>query len=363
MKATLLRRSRALPKPSLSALAQVWRAPGAPGACGAAWAVATTATESNTAITTVRIPTRTPHLSSFGGCRLTTRRHSGLTRASWLTHCLRPLRWVAWGSLDDQRTTERSRWRGGRLPACVALAARVGPPRRAGPCHRSRHGEHACVRARAGDRGVGAVRGGDRLPDRRRARRGGGGAGHDRPHAGRDHRGATAPPRRDRRLRGDRADAAPLHRPRSPQPAGTPTRDDLRALRHHRRGAARPDGGEPRRGRPLGAPDRGVAGRGHRRRTGHRRATGQRGGGRGRRHERGGRDLTGRHRGLPFAAHRRVRPGRDRGRLAAQHPRPGHRRDHGGAGEAGRGRGQPGHHRRDPPPSAGATRCRAFPAR
>ena len=116
-------------------------------------------------------------------------------------------------------------------------------------------------------------------------------------------------------------------------------------------------------GRALGAPDRGVAGRGDRRRAGDRGAARERGRGRGRRHQRGGGDLARRDRGVPLAAHRRLRPRRDRGRLAAQHPRPGDRRDHRRAREARDRRGGPRHERRCAPRSAGATRCRACRAR
>src|SRR6185503_8170875 len=51
-----------------------------------------------------------------------------------------------------------------------------------------------------------------------------------RAHPRRDHRGAAAAPRGHRRLRGDRADAAPLHRSRAPQPPGPPAGDEQRAL-------------------------------------------------------------------------------------------------------------------------------------
>ena len=142
-----------------------------------------------------------------------------------------------------------------------------------------------------------------------------------------------------------------------------PARDDLRALGDHRRGAARAHGGVPGGRRALGAPDRGVAGGGDRRRPGDRRAARERGGGRGRRHQRGGGDLARRDRGVPLAAHRRLRPRRDRGRMAPEHPRPGDRRDDGRAREARDRRGRSRRRASCAPRSADATRCRASRAR
>ena len=84
-------------------------------------------------------------------------------------------------------------------------------------------------------------------------------------------------PRRDRRLRGHRADAAPLHGPRAVAAAlGAPARDDLRAVGDHRRRAPRADRGLRRRRRALGPPDRGVARGRDRRRAADRRAARER---------------------------------------------------------------------------------------
>ena len=161
----------------------------------------------------------------------------------------------------------------------------------------------------------------------RRARGGRGGAADDRPHAGVDLRGAAAAPRRDHRLRGDRGDAAPLHRPRAQEPLRAPAPRDVRAVGDHGRGAARARGGLPRRRRALGAADRGADGGGDRRRAADRGADRERGRGRRRRHERGGRDLARRDRRVALAARGRLRLRRRRGRLDPPPPPPRDRRD------------------------------------
>ena len=137
---------------------------------------------------------------------------------------------------------------------------------------RPRHRQHARLRARPGDRRVRAVGGGDRLADRRRAGRRRRGEAHDRPHARVDLGDPAAAPRRDRRLRGHRADAALLHPAGGPAPDGAAAARDVRAVGRDR-------GGEEGGGRRVdvgrrapGAPDRGADRRGHRRRPADRRA-------------------------------------------------------------------------------------------
>ena len=102
--------------------------------------------------------------------------------------------------------------------------------------------------------------------------------------------------RRDRRLRRDGADAAPLHPEGAPEPLGAPARRRLRPVRRHRRREARRRGGVPERRRPPGLPDRGADGGRDRRRPAGRRADGQHGRRHRRRHLRGRGDLPRRHR-------------------------------------------------------------------
>ena len=154
------------------------------------------------------------------------------------------------------------------------------------------------------------------------------GAAHDRPHAGVDLRRAPAAPRGDHRLRGDRGDAPPLHRPRAQEPVRASAARDVRAVGDHGRGAARAGGGVPRRRRALGAADRGADGGRDRRRAPDRGADGERRRRRGRRHERGRRDLARRDRGVALAARGRLRLRRRGGRLDPAPPPPCDRRDH-----------------------------------
>ncbi len=112
---------------------------------------------------------------------------------------------------------------------------RAAPPdaelRRARHGHRPGHGEHARLRRRAGDRRLRAL--GCRLGHRDRARPCGrlGCRADDRPHSGHDRRHPSAPPRRDRRLRGHRADASLLHPQDDRSADGPPPADRVRTLR------------------------------------------------------------------------------------------------------------------------------------
>ena len=121
------------------------------------------------------------------------------------------------------------------------------PHRHGRPRHgrRSRDRQHARLRARARHRAVRALGGGDRLAHRRGARRRHRGQAHARPHARHDPGDPPAQGRRDRRLRRDRADAAPLHPEGAPEPLGAPARGGLRALGRDRGREARGRGGLP----------------------------------------------------------------------------------------------------------------------
>ena len=113
--------------------------------------------------------------------------------------------------------------------------------------------------------------------------------------------------RRDRRLRRDRGDAAPLHPEGAPEPLGAPARRRLRALGRDRRREARGRGGVPVGRRAPGLPDRGADGGRDRRRAAGRRADGQHGRRHRRRHVRGRRDLARRDRRLAVDPRRRRR--------------------------------------------------------
>ena len=84
---------------------------------------------------------------------------------------------------------------------------------------------------------------------------------------GHDLRHPAAEGRRDRRLRRDRGDAAPLHPEGAPEPLGAPARRRLRALGRDRRREARGRGGVPVGRRAPGLPDRGADGGRDRRRA------------------------------------------------------------------------------------------------
>ena len=92
------------------------------------------------------------------------------------------------------------------------------------PRRRSRDGQHAGVRPRTGRRRQRAVH--RRRPHQRplRPRRGHVGQGHARPRPGDDRGDPPAPPRRHRRLRQHREDAAPLHPPGPPRRGASPIR-------------------------------------------------------------------------------------------------------------------------------------------
>ena len=147
----------------------------------------------------------------------------------------------------------------------------------------------------------------------------------DRPDPGDDLRHATAPARRDRRLRGNRADAAALPRQGERQPLRAPARDDVRPERHHRRRAARGRGGLPGGRRAAGGADRGADRR--RDRRGHRDRGADRPAGRGHRrwHERGRADLARQRGALPLPANRRLRARRGDRRLRPARAPAGHR--------------------------------------
>ena len=115
--------------------------------------------------------------------------------------------------------------------------------------------------------------------------------------------------RRDRRLRGDRADAALLHPAGAPPPLLRQAADGhLRPERHHRGRAARGQGGRLPGRRPPGLHRRGADGRRDRRRAPRAPADRQHGRRRRRRHHRGRRHLARRHRHQPVDPHRRRRP-------------------------------------------------------
>jgi len=189
---------------------------------------------------------------------------------------------------------------------CVADGAATG----ARHGHRSRHRQHGRVRAWARDRALRAVRGGDRRAHRRGGRRRGRCPADDRPHSGADLGDPPASPRGDRRLRGDRADASPLHAQGARAPPGAATAGGLCADRDHRGGASRGRGGRPVCGRAPGAPHRGADRRRHRRRGRDRRADRADGHRRRRGNERGGGDLDGRDGPVALGARRRIRPRR-----------------------------------------------------
>ena len=162
---------------------------------------------------------------------------------------------------------------------------------------------------------VASDRGHGRGPRRRRRRR-----ADDRPHAGDDLGDAAAAPRRDRRLRGDRADAALLHPQGDRPPQGASAADRVRAVGRHRGREARRRGGVARRRRAPRAPDRGADRRRDRRRPRDRgagRADGRR---RRRRHQRDGGDLARRDRRVALGARRRLRDGRGDHPLPARRP-------------------------------------------
>ena len=124
---------------------------------------------------------------------------------------------------------------------------------------------------------------------------------------GHDQRHPAAEGRRDRRLRRDRGDAAPLHPEGAPEPLGAPAGRRLRPLRRDRGREARGRGGVPERRRPPGLPDRGADGGRDRRRPAGRRADGQHGRRHRRRHVRGRGDQPRRHRRQPDHPRRRRR--------------------------------------------------------
>ena len=94
----------------------------------------------------------------------------------------------------------------------------------------------------------------------------------DRPHAGQHLGRPPAPPRRDRRLRGHRGDAAPVHGEGALEPLQPPAAGHVRAVGRHGGRAPGRRGGVAVGGRARGAPDRGVARRRDRRRPADRRA-------------------------------------------------------------------------------------------
>ena len=116
--------------------------------------------------------------------------------------------------------------------------------RRARHGRRPRHGEHARLRPRPGDRALGAVGRRDRPAHRGRARGRGRGEAHARAHAGHDLRDPAAQGRRHRGLRRHRADAAPLHPEGAPAPLRAPARRRLRPVRGDRSREARGRGGD-----------------------------------------------------------------------------------------------------------------------
>ena len=124
---------------------------------------------------------------------------------------------------------------------------------------------------------------------------------------GHDQRHPAAEGRRDRRLRRDRGDAAPLHPEGAPEPLGASAGRGLRAVRRDRGREARGRGGLPVRRRAPGVPDRGADGGRDRRGPAGRRAHGQHGRRHRRRHLRGRRDLPRRHRRRPDHPRRRRR--------------------------------------------------------
>ena len=124
----------------------------------------------------------------------------------------------------------------------LLLPHRVRRPRHGG---RSRHGQHARLRARPRHRALRAERRRDRLADGRGPRRRHRGQAHARPHAGHDLGHPAAEGRRDRRLRRDGGDAPALHPEGAPEPLGAPARRRLRSLRGDRRREAGRRGGLP----------------------------------------------------------------------------------------------------------------------
>ena len=198
----------------------------------------------------------------------------------------------------------------GRLAAPYGLVQvddRVRRPRHGG---RSRHRQHARLRARARHRAVRAVGRRDRPAHGRGARGRGRGEAHARPHARDDLRDPPAQGRRHRRLRRHGADAPPLHPEGAPEPLRASARRRLRAVGRDGRREARGRGGDALRGRAPGLPHRGADGRGDRRRASRRRADREHDRRHRRRHERGRRHLARRHRRLAVDARGRRRDGR-----------------------------------------------------
>ena len=190
-----------------------------------------------------------------------------------------------------------------RLTVVHALWKASSPHGQQHGVHRPRHGrrprhrQHARLRAWPRHRPRRAVRGCDqpehRWDPRGRLR----GQADDRPYARQHRRDPAAEGRRHRRLRHDRADAALLH-PEGAQasPLGPSAHRRLRAVRDHRRGAARGQGRRLRGRSSQGLHHRGADGGRDRRRAAGPRADRQHGRRHRRRHHRGRGHLPRRHR-------------------------------------------------------------------
>ena len=179
-----------------------------------------------------------------------------------------------------------------------------------------------------------AERGRAQRHHRRGPRRRPRGQADDRAYAGQHHRAAADEGRRDRRLRGDRADAAVLHPAGAPAPLLHQAADgDLRPQRHHRRRAARGQGGRLPGRRPQGLHHRGADGRRDRRRAPGPPGRRQHGRRRRRRHDRGGGDLPRRRGHQPLHPDRRRRPRRRDHRVDEEGVQPHARRAHRRGGE------------------------------
>ena len=200
--------------------------------------------------------------------------------------------------------------------------------------HRPGHRQHPRLCPRPRHRALRAVRRRHRPPHRRSPRRRCRGQAHARPHPRFDQRDPPPKGRCHHRLRGHRADAAPLHPQGQSQQVDPPAGRDLRALRRHRcREAGR------RRGHllgrcPLDRDDRRAHGGGHRRRPAGGRTHRQHDRRHRRRHQRGGRHLAGRHRRLPVPAHRRRRVRRGHHRLRQEAVQAAHRQPDGRGDQA-----------------------------